>query len=229
MPISRKTITRRAAVWLVVVFSAALLTASAANAQNLNNGDGTWRVANCMGGTSQFVSNAFPTNLGFGGTTTTGAQLVQSGDGSTAGARVNLHYRFDNDGALFLGGGFNFIGGGDGLRKNTTIHFCFQTNGGTGRVLTISKTLNQAVISSAGKGVKFAAFAVNSFDGVKVDSMVLRRVSFTLNGPRQPSNITIGELNVGTNSGQNDPVGIDLTPGFCDTLFTCPATATASN
>jgi hypothetical protein len=144
--------------------------------------------------------------------------------GGTAGVSLNLLYSEaippdnTNDFALF---GVKYKGNAN-AQKNTTIKFCFITQHGAGKTTTFSTTLDQVTPVAMANGFNQLAFGDASFGGLNTKTSVLQKVTLSISPKNNTNSITIGDVHVVTKSNGFDPIGINLTLGTCNSLFTCP-------
>jgi hypothetical protein len=209
---------------------AAMAIAGGSAAQAAKNDNGTFRTGTCGSASSQFISlTGQQAELGFGGLEAA-AQLGQSGSG-TAGLILNFKYATPdpttkNDFRIMS---INYNDGDNkDAKKTTTLSYCFQADHGTGKILEYDITLNKLSSGGIGNGFKKATQNAMQFGGLNVRDFVLRRLTITVTSTT-PSNITIGDITLTTNSGSNSPVGINLNPAGCNALNQCPVGADAIN
>jgi hypothetical protein len=183
-------------------------------------GTGKWRAATCGAAQSQFVQlTGKQSDLGFLGSNNA-VQLIQTGSG-TAGATVHFKYSAapPTEANDFVNLHIFFNPDGEGVKKNTTLQFCFLTNHGKGKTLSFSLVLKNATISDGRNGFKEAFVGPEHFPDLKVRDFVLHKLTFLLN---DPGRITIGETNLQVGPGNKvHPANINLTAGSCNSLFTC--------
>jgi hypothetical protein len=205
---------------------AAMAIASGSAAQAADANSGTYRTGTCGSASSQFIAlTGQQATYGFGGLEAA-AQLGQSGSG-TAGLILNFKYAIPdgtnkND---FRTISINYNDGENkDAKKTTTLSYCFQANRGLGKMLEYDIVLSKLSANNIGNGFKVVSQNSREFGGLNVKDMVLRRITITV-ASTTPSNITIGNVKLTSDSGPDSPVGINLSPAGCNALNECPAAA----
>jgi hypothetical protein len=115
--------------------------------------------------------------------------------------------------------------GNANAQKNTTAKFCSINQHGAGKTTSFSTTLDQVTPVDMGNGffqIFLGSGTPGNFGGLNTKTSVLTKVTLTLSPKNNTNTITIGDVHVVTKSGSFDPVGIALTQGNCNSLFTCP-------
>jgi hypothetical protein len=213
----------RAKVPTAFSFLAAFLSlatlALPANAQGL--GQDAWTTAACKPASASFIDlTSAEKQFGFGGGTTIGGQIINSGSGESG---------------LVLITPFTSTTGSDDFRfieisfkdstipataPHVTVTFCFAGDHGSGPITSIQRTLSSLPKISKKFGWTTVQATSRDFGGRNVRSSVLKRLSFSLSST---GNIVIGNtgIQVGSEAALIRPTSLNFEEVNCDFLDRC--------